>query len=73
MDSLINTSAGEEKVKFFVYFFFYIFFNLIIWLGKDDDLYARANYKFGKVIKLNPDIARYYMHNHEQDKANEDR
>lgn len=48
-------------------------FSYMAFKTKDDDLYVRSVYKFGKIKKLPPDVGRYYMHDHEQDKPNSDR
>ena len=48
----------------------YISLNVLCWGGEDDDLYNRAISKFGKVIKLPSDTARFFMLDHFQDTPN---
>ena len=52
-----------------------MFFNeLFLFIFRiDDDLYARASYKFDQIIKLPPEIGRYHMNEHETARPNDER
>lgn len=43
------------------------------WGGEDNDLYYRSLEHYDKVIKLTPDIGKYYMVKHKKDIPNPDR
>lgn len=44
-----------------------------IFFIKDDDLYLRALAKYDKIIKLSPQLGRYYTALHSQAEANPER